>query len=679
MTFRKTTWEWVSLALSCLAMVAYLWPTLSLPYTGDDMFNAYIDGWMGYEHLSLFDGFRAFLSAEGPQGRFYPFFSVIVFTLYHGIHNLLAVKTLDLAAIVVNAITLYAALRLLAPRIALLSVAFLPALWQIRRFHDPIISFSLHMQVTLEFLLLALCAFALFAKGGRPWVLFVSGLAYACACLTYEPTYAFAPVYIALAYILLPDNRGKIAATIAFALPVIVCAAVAFAIRSANHLAATDQHAVNAVPGAVWHTFWIQALGALPLSYRLLDPAAIFAVKTRWRATDVIVACLAFAAVFLAAITSLRSIGRDRSSGIRPTLGATTFGIAGWLLAGLVVATSPRWQIELVPGLAYLPVYFGEFAFSTVLGGIAYIVVSKVEWIGSVALAACAALAVVTTYRADAIALLGFVPWNMTVPIALDAGLLQGAMDGDVVYVDDSYPANSLTQNDSGNVKYFFFGHTGRRLVIDPIASLPVKPIENSYAMLGSTRGFDAGAVVAGRISDVLVAGLARLPMVDSATLVERDPTHPLRIVRWTSSCGPVLESSLLDRVPTALQLDYDGPLSVTETDGHDRWRWSAGDVALRFVNDTARARDVRLSFDLRAIASDRVLRVDGPGIHVGKSAGDDLHVDTPLHIRAHEVAKVSLATSGKPLVKLPDSRPLLMQVRNVLVTEPACGSIANR
>lgn len=77
-----------SLAASLLLALVFLWPTLRLPYLGDDVFNANVDGWMGYERLSPGTGFaRFFVLTNAEAGRFYPLWSLLTFGEFHFIHG----------------------------------------------------------------------------------------------------------------------------------------------------------------------------------------------------------------------------------------------------------------------------------------------------------------------------------------------------------------------------------------------------------------------------------------------------------------------------------------------------------------------------------------------------------------------------------------------------------------
>ena len=369
---RTNVRELLALATLTALLVAFLWPTVRLPYLGDDMMNAYIDGWIGYEHLSVTDAFVRFISSEAPQGRFYPFFALLVFSLYHGIHNLAITKLLVLGACIANAATLYALLRLLAPPLALPTIALLPATWQIRYFHDPIIQFSLHMQLAAEFVLLALIGLALYRNRGSGVFLFLGAAAFTGACLTYEPTYAFGLLFVALVPPLVNGVRRRLIALAAFVGPVLACATVAFSFRARYPLPADDQHAVHLALTPIAHTLALQSLGSIPMVYRLLNPDSAFGGMTpSFRTSDLAIGTIAFLALALAYGAATPPLGERCPESLRfPVRRTILFALLAWLLSGIVIACSPRWQATLLPGLAYLPVYFAEPAVAVILAAI---------------------------------------------------------------------------------------------------------------------------------------------------------------------------------------------------------------------------------------------------------------------------------------------------------------------
>jgi hypothetical protein len=661
-------------------LVLFLWPTLALPYLGDDMFNAYLDGWIGYEHLSTSQAFVQYLAIETHSARFYPVFAVSIFAMFHFLNNLLVLKVLVLVAILGNVATFYWLLRFLSPRIALLAVVLLPLTWQIRFFHDPIIQFSLHMQITLEFILLGFVGLAAFLKTGRGRYLASGSASYLLACMSYEPVYAYVVPYIAVALFFGRHPKKRTLAATAFVLPALACGVIVYALRVRFPLSATDQHAFGWAVDVVLRTFWNQALGALPLSYLVANPSGIFTPNSLpWQPADVAIGVLALLAGYKA--TGHPECGPEPVWGgeRRRALLATAFvAVLAWLVPGIAIAFSPRWQSQVQPGLPYLPVYLAEPAVALLLALCIFdfTIVRRTPFdLGRYAAACVCALGILTTYRVNAFAMAHFTPWNMTVPDALDAGILRDAAVGDIVYLDSSYPAHAQRENDPGDAKYYLYKHVGKRLIPKTLAELPPSGAAGSFLLLGTTEGFDGGVVVAGRIAGIEHDAQGFEPMFEDFERYVRTPGNAPTLTKWTSRCGPVRADRALEGMPSVLPpLEFRGPFSYRERDRSGSWRWLSGAGEVGISNPTTLPIEVRLTFAMRAIAAGRTVSATGPGFRAKEVfRGSDVAVAETIKIAPRITIWVSLDANGPPLTRPPDPRRLLLQIRDLTVTEPAC------
>ncbi|HTZ53511.1 MAG TPA: hypothetical protein VMB20_00490 [Candidatus Acidoferrum sp.] len=666
----------IGIALALALAAVFLAPTLRMPFLGDDTFNNYLDGWIGYDRLSPAAALSQLYVAQNVMGgRFYPIFSGLLFSEFHFIHSVGLIKALVLGAILINAVTLYILMMLVAPRLALPAMVLLPATWQIRFFHDPIVQFSLHMQLALEFVLIGFIGLALFARDGRLRYLGFGAAGYACACLTYEPVYSYAPVLVVLAAVFVRSAHRKALASIAYAIPPVACGAVALWFRALHPLAPNSEHTVHAAFTPVVTTFAIQALGALPLSYRILNPSNAFAGASAhldgWTIVIGIVAFVAVAVAFAAEPRAVDDLG-GRENRVVAFVAATA--ACCWFASGALVALSPRWQLALVPGLAYTPVYFADTFVAVMLAALGLLVVRALpRSFGTYVVAGIAAAIIATTYRANAHALGRYAPWNMTEPLALDAGLLRGAPEGSIVFLDGSYPANTIFARSPWNPKYFLYYHTGRRFMAMPSSALPAKPGPNAFVVLGSTDGFDQGSVIAGRVAASARTPSGSEPLVTSIERYVREPGRAAVLLTWTSHCGPVAAGALLEGSVSAMTLSYLGPFYAEERQGAERWRWSAGSSTLLIANPTNAARTVHLRFALRPVDASTDVRIDGNGIKTARDVSGDIAVNADLHIAAHGSERIELTSSDAVKMRPPDSRALLFQVRDLRLVEPGC------
>jgi hypothetical protein len=663
--------------LALVLAVVFLAPTLRMPFLGDDAFNSYLDGWIHYERLTPAGAFsQLFVAQNFMGGRFYPIFSALLFSQYHFIHSVELMKVLVLGAMLLNALTLYFLLRIVAPSLALPALALLPATWQIRFFHDAIVQFSLHMQLTLEFVLVGFIGLALFVRDNRLRYLVLGAGAYACACLTYEPAYAYAPVLVVLAAVLVASPSRKALSMLAFAIPPLVLAAVALWFRALHPLAPNDEHAIHAAIGPVLVTFAVQALGALPLSYGVFDPGNVLVgsgAHVDW--WTVAVGALAFVAVAVAFVIKPAA---DRETG-NSERGSVSLVVATaaccWLASGTLVALSPRWQSALAPGLAYTPVYFADAFVAVILAALGVFAVRALpKGVAPYAAATIAAVIVATTYRSNAAALEHYAPWSMTEPLALDAGILRDAPKGATVFLDGSYPANAMVSAGPWNVKYFLDYHTGRRFSAMSSSALPSTPPSDSFVVFGMNDGLDRGEVIAGRVVATARVSSGNEALVTSIERYVRAPGITPSITVWRSRCGPVLADGLLEGSVSALALSYLGPFYAQERDGVERWRWSSASGALLVANPTGTPRTAHLRFAVRPIDASTEVRIAGPGVEISHDGvSSDMTVNADLHIAPYESERIELISSGPGVIRLPDARPLLFQVRDATLVEADC------
>ena len=521
---------------------------------------------------------------------------------------------------------------MLAPDAALSTLALFPATLQIRFFFDPIVQFSLHMQVALELVLLGLVGLAAYVRFGRRFALLVAAVvAYTGACLIYEPTYAFALLFVATAIVSIPLRRRQIAIAAAFIAPPLLCAGVAFWLRAQHPLPPGDQHSIHASLGPVVSTFVTQALGAIPFSYRVYDPGHIFPVSDRWSDATWLVAIMAFLILAVAL----------RDTRIKPPRDVAVASIAAlaWLLSGVIVAFSPRWQVELSPGLAYIPVYFGDAAMAVLLACALRAIASLSRPLAPYAVAVVGASIIASTYSSNTQAMARYESWNTTLPRALDSRVLR-APEGAIVFLDASYPAQTIFTPSTWNAKYYLYYHTGVRYDAQPLTALPRTVPPRAFVVIGFTQGFVSGTAIGGAINGATTSTAGVVPLVSS---VERfTPDTSQRLSQWVSRCGPVPATGVLNGVASPLTIDYGTSFFPEEQDGPQWWRWSASNAVLVVSNPTDARRVAQLRFTLRPVEPQAHLSIVGEGatIHTVASNSD---VNTTVSIAVARGGSVTL------------------------------------
>ncbi len=651
-------------------MLAFeLSPTLQMPYLGDDTFNAYLDGWRGYEHLSLAaaDG-KLFDATNISVGRFYPVYPLLLLFDFHVVHGVFALKTLVLLAILCNAYTFYRVVRICAPACALPSLVSLCALLQIRFFHDAIVQFSLHMQLALEFSLLATACILADRRRPSAGTMAACVVCYLCAALTYEATYAYVAVIVVLVWSGGTPARRAVTASIAFACVPLALSAVAIAIRTHVAVPATSPYAVHAEPGKVAETFALQTLGALPLSYALFDPdrfmprlPALFTTIPTVLSTAV-TAGLAFAI-----------LRRERSSsriGVAPLIAIALLAVAA---SASLISLSPRWQAELRPGLAYTPVYFEYFGLALAAG-------AALAWIGAkrtpaLAAGASLALGVCTgaTCAANRAALAHYYVWTPIVPDALDSGVLEDVRDGDVVYTDAAYPAENQLGGDRWDARYFFYAHGGRRVTAANVDRLPVSKPPHADVLLASIRGFADGRVAAGPIAATEIVGGHSFALVTSARTYSID-SGGIRASSWTSHCGAVPLENVLDGNFAGPALRFSDAFYAPERDGASNFRWASRAGTIAIINGSERPREVEIRFAIRTARYPATIAVRGAGRTIERRATSDQRYGFTFDVAAKKTETIEVETGNAPIDKNPGGRTLRFQIRDLALRETACG-----
>ncbi len=654
-----------------LAIVAFLWPTLRMPFLGDDTFNAYIDGWIGYEHLSLGAAFREFFQQYGlGLGRFDPIFPLIVFFNYHVMHSIVATKILVLAAIVINAASLYVLVGYYNRALALPTLIALPAVFQIRFFHDPLIQFSLHLQITLEFVLLAAIALTLYSRTSRIAYAVVSIALYLCAALAYEATYAFVVPFVILVIASIPSLRKRIVLCVAYAAVPVALSAIILVLRTHTAVPASSPYAVTFLPTAVLRVIVLQVIGVVPLSYALADPnQSLPPFAMMWRSAPQ--AWVVGGITFALAIALFRSpVGLPET---KRAVQIAAFAFTALLASTAMIALSPRWQSELKLGLAYTPVYFESFAMSVILAACASIVVRKLPFrFGVVLVSGALAIVVGTTYRANALTLAQYTAWSTVVPRAIDAGVLRDARDGDAVYLDQSYPAHAL-EGGTWDAKYYLYAHTGKRLAAHHLDALPAAA-GNAFVLAGNVTDFETGRVVAARIARISQTVTGSVALVDHASIFEANPGSA-GLTAWTSPCGPLPFANVVAGISSPLLFAYDAPFSVPERDGTVPFRWAAGAAHIIVENPTPVARHATIQFLLRPSKPAAHVRYwDGKRIVDRATSGPDVAAKSSLRIPANGSASIFVDSDNDPIVD-PSGRTLRFEVRDVRAPEPVCAS----
>jgi hypothetical protein len=452
--------DWPFLAVFALAAWLLL-PLLATGYTGDDEINSLVPGILRFHRASLAHLIGNVTWGWMKTGRFYPLSFVEVYTVFYVFPSLLAFKGFVLASVLVNLWTVHLLVRRVTGNrdFALAVVLFTAGLFQFRFCDDPILGYSGLLQMV--WLAMTLSLYALWRhleSANRGWLALAVG-AYAAAALTYEVAYCLIVAHALL--ILRAQGRRRLAGRLLpFALVLLVGVATVMVLRQKYEPPAV--YRPNRDLRAFLVTLGRQTHAALPLSSRLALP-----YFPKWPAALrssplTLVLCLALSALVL-----LRLARGDLGlRGHGPTLAVAAAWL--WVAPGAPIATSPKYQALIHPGLGYLPVYISYFGVGILAVWLFTLLLARLRHSGRptapAALVAAVGLAMVLTITWSANRQLAAEHTRdrhrrATLEEALRAGLLEGVPDGSALLIgpDSSHYHQVFSP-------YFYAFHAGKRL-----------------------------------------------------------------------------------------------------------------------------------------------------------------------------------------------------------------------
>ncbi len=247
------------------------------------------------------------------------------------------------------------------------ALLIVPLCFQLRLYHDPLNSYYGLMQVMFCELMLSLTCFVRWLRKENKRDLILSLAFFMMGLMSYEMFFPLTALFLLPAL----DHEKKLPAALRKILPFLGSAVLLFCLSMLLRTNITEETAYNGTtfsldPGAVLRTLGIQLRAAFPLSYRTAGyDAALFGSVIPWQK------------IFNASVTSfLQSIrwqdllacavliliiSGDPGTRFKFSVYGTVFALLLWSLPGLVISLSWKYQQDLYPGVAYLPIYFSYF------------------------------------------------------------------------------------------------------------------------------------------------------------------------------------------------------------------------------------------------------------------------------------------------------------------------------
>ncbi len=689
---------WTTGALLMIASALVVSPVFSTPFSGDDAFNSYLDGWQLAHHASLWQLFCAeFQEWDLGRGRFIPLLQVLNVLQFHFEHEAPPLKVLQMIAIAIDVGLLFAAALEIGGTLTTAVAASFLAIFTLstRSWYDAIAQYNLHLPLGTAFGLGALWfVFRALRRRSRAdyWI---AVAAFGIATLTYE---IFVPLIGPIAFAILKSDGSRIRRLrllLPFLLLIAAEGCAVFAIRHAVPQTSNSSYVPRLFTSAYVPTVWRQLTGALPFNYIIVDPQYIFRNHGTWwthlSLAGIASALTAGSGVILLCFKPLAS--RARSGDV------AMFAIAGGTLAlgpALLLATSPFYQNTVRAGLPYIPSYAQGFGFALLLAPLLRpLLNSKQSMPAMLVMSAAAAFACAEMHSANALVMQSFTSWGAPRQTIVD-GLTRGAADSipnsATVFLDDSYVVNTLFEEGSlwNNVWFYrlFGGKVWRTLPL----SAETNNREGGGWEIRTTVGDGVrGVLVVQRIAQ----SVGSAPVLQDAMIAERDAldsSRPLligsgfsardfntvmstrgsKLFRFRPRCQLLPTSALIADSPSIIAVNYDQGFSVAEHDAGFAFRWAGRRATMTLLNATRERVAVRVVAMVGTVGGARgSVSVASPGSRVEiplSSQAAPLRLvatvpsETPVHV--HFLANA-------PNVALPgDARDLRFRISGVTTTD---------
>ncbi len=349
--------------LVALVNVVNLLPLLDSPYLGDDAWcESTLKGLVELSGIPLPKLCWNVVVDYVRDGRWYPAVVYYYPVFYYLDRYLYKLATLLFILTNISVFGYFVYLTTSSKSAGLISALLPPLFFQLRFYHDPLLSYYFLMQVEFLLIVVSLIFFTWHLRSGRKALLVGSVATYALSMLVYQAFYGFWVMYGLIAYFHFGSSSfRKIAKVVLpFLLLFVLNTCLILVIRAAFVVHYEGIH-LNLVLADWVLTFLKQLVAAVPLSYYAMTNAfsGTLEYARLYFANDLFVFfCLWTMAWGLTSLFCSDARGSNTSVTLKPLI---LLGLGFWILPAPIVTLSAKYQRELTWGLGYLPVYVSGF------------------------------------------------------------------------------------------------------------------------------------------------------------------------------------------------------------------------------------------------------------------------------------------------------------------------------
>jgi hypothetical protein len=407
-------------APAAILAVFVLSPAFLGGWFGDDAHLANLPWAIESGRLTLVRAISNSIQAWLGNGRFTPLHTVESFLVFDLLRNHAAYEGFIIGLTALAVVTF----GVLMARVAGIRIAGFATLWvaaglQIRAYHDPYIAYNGFVQIVAILTCWSLLLNDDGITGKNRWSTWLALALHLLACLTYEVAYLFAPLYTALALVRLPPARA-FARTLPYYAIDAACIALTIFLRAAGSIAAGNPYGYGRDGRAMLGALLNQVSSPLPLSYEITHPYLFF--DAVWPPFKTHVSALDVALVLLVAPFAFAAV-RERGEAGPPRRPLILFGALLAVLPALPLMLLRKYQIELLPGIGYLPVFLQDLG----VGTLAALLLSRRVRMAPAIVAGILAIALVT--KANNLRVVDFLaPAYVTSRASFDSVLAQGLL-----------------------------------------------------------------------------------------------------------------------------------------------------------------------------------------------------------------------------------------------------------